>query len=360
MPDTVHVSHAVLARPRVRFGVRSLLTATTIACVLLALLAQPIIEARRQQSLLDQVAAQGAKITVIGSVNRESSLGRFVLGLFDASYSRVPLYVLDFSGTQLSDEELRPVAQITYIKELKLDGTQVSDAAFRHLGQLEFLERLDLGNTEVTDEGIAQLNDLRHLASLRVVGTKVSYDALERLDAELPYAHFCEERAIDESKAAGIQVVDPPRHVEAPHDHSVIQAGREAVYAVIGMNRKISLTAQDVLHLGYLRSLHNLTFHTVTLGPAGLNALRPLPKLNELSISFVNLTDWDLKSLSKQLQLESLTLYECDGITDAGVAEFKTLKKLKTLSIKACRGVTKEAVSSLASELPSCQCDYSK
>ena len=88
--------------------------------------------------------------------------------------------------------------------------------------------------------------------------------------------------------------------------------------------------------------------------------MKPLPKLDDLTISFVNLTDGDLKSLAKQPQLESLTLYECDGITDAGITELKTLKKLKTLSIKACQQVTKEAVASLASELPSCQCDYSK
>jgi len=339
---------------------KSLIMATTIVCVFLAVLAQPIIEARRQQRLLDHAARLGAKFTLLGSVSRESSLGRFLLAIFDASYDRFQLYGLDFSGTNLRDDELEQVVQINHIKQLNLDGTHISDTAFRHLDKLKFLARLDLGHTTVTNKGIAHLRNRRSLASLRVVGTKVSYEALDRLDAELPYAHFCEERAIEELKVAGIQVVAPARLVEVPKALWHVEAGREAIMVVVGMNRRILLTAQDVVHLGYLQSLREMTFHTVSLGPDGLAALRPLAKLKNLSIWFVNLTDSDLKSLGRQSQLESMTIYGCDGITDAGLVELKTLINLKTLSIKACKGITKEGKSSLTRELPNCRCEFSE
>jgi hypothetical protein len=334
---------------------KSLIVATTMVCVLLALLAEPIVEARRQQRLLDHAASLGAKINFLGSTSREASLGRFLLAIFDASYDRFRFYGLDFSASRLRDDDLEQVVEINHIKQLNLAGTQISDTALRHLDKLEFLERIDLGNTAVTDKGIARLSSRRRLASLRVVGTTVSYDALERLDAKLPHAHFCEQRAIEELKAAGIQVVDPPRWIEVPNDFGHVEAGREALAVVAGMNRKISLTAQDVARLGYLQWLREMTFHTVTLGPEGLAALRPLAKLKHLDIWFVNLSDSDLMSLARQTQLESLTIHGCDQITDAGLMQLRTLTNLKTLSINGCKGITKEGKSALARKLPDCR-----
>lgn len=358
MPETAHASHAVLARPRIRFGVRSLLAAMTVACVLLALLAQPIIELRRQQSLLDQATSFGARIARIGSVSREQSLGRFLLAFLDSSYGHAPLYKLDFTGTELSDEELAQVLSIEHVRELNLSDTKITDAALRHLDQWEFLERLDLTATAVTDEGVLQLSGQRDLASLRVFGSQVSYSALKRLDAALPYAHFCEERAIEEAKAAGMQVVDFPRFHESPNGFHVVRSGGEAIIAIAGMNRRLSLTAEDVSHLSHLKSLQDLTFHTVTLAPDSLSTLRPLAKLKQLAIYIVNLSDDDLKSLAKQTQLELLTIHGCPDVTDVGIAQLKTLVNLKELSISSCPRVTKKSVASLANELPNCACDY--
>lgn len=332
----------------------------TIACILLALLAQPIIEARQRQSLLHQATVLGAKIDRVGLVSQESSPGRFLLTFFDSSYAYTPLYKLDFSGTGLSDEELAQVVPINHIRELNLSGTKITDAAFRHLDQCKLLEQLDLSATAVTDEGVSQLSDQRNLASLRVFGSQISYDALARLDAALPYAHFCEERAIEEAKAAGIQVVAFPRLHESPNGFHVVQSGGEATNAIVGMNRRLSLTAQDVLHLGYLQSLQDLRFHTVTLAPDSLSTLQPLAKLKLLAIHSVNLSDGDLKSLANQTQLESLTIHGCPAVTDAGVAQLKTLVNLKKLSISSCPQVTKEGVASLAAELPNCECEQSK
>ena len=357
MPESAPAARVPLARPRIRFGVRSLLAAMTIACVLLALLAQPIIEARRQQSLLDQAASFGAKISRIGAVGRELSPGRFLLAFFDSSYVHTPLYKLDFSGTALTDDELLQVLSIEHVRELNLSGTKITDAAIPLLDQCQFLERLDLSATAVTDIGVSQLSGQRNLASLRVFGSQVSYNALRRLDAALPYAHFCEERAIEEAKAAGIQVVDIPRFHESPNGFHVVQSGGKAVSVIVGMNRRLSLTAQDVSHLGYLQSLQDMRFHTVTLAPNSLSTLPPLPKLEQLTIHSVNLTDDDLKSLAKQTQLQSLGIHGCPDVTDAGIVELKALINLKELSIGSCPKVTREVVALLAEELPNCECE---
>ena len=47
-------------------------------------------------------------------------------------------------------------------------------------------------------------------------------------------------------------------------------------------------------------------------------------------------------------------------VTDAGIAELKTLVNLKELSIGSCPEVTKEGAASLAEELPNCECEHSQ
>ena len=324
-PPKVPVSQSARMRRRLRFGMRSLLAIVTLACIILALVAHPMAEARRQQELVSQVAALGGRISVLGSIPREPSPGKFILAHFDSSYGRYPLYRLDFSGAKVTDYDLALLSRIDHIKELSLSGAQISDSGLRHLRNLKFLTKLDLGATNVTDRGLTNLKDLEVLASLNVMGTSVTYDALQFLDAALPYAHFCEERAIDELKAAGIQVTDPKRFVEGESSRGcgVVEAGRVASVVVVGMNPPISLTARDIINLGHLQSLPQMTFHSATLGPEGLTALRRLNELKRLCFWYVNLSDKDLDVLARQTQLESLTIHGCDEISEAALAALR-------------------------------------
>jgi len=177
------------------------------------------------------------------------------------------------------------------------------------------------------------------------------------------YAHFCEERAIEELKAVGVQVVHTPRYVEDTNPRDIsghFRAGEEAIDVIVGMNRKISLVGKDVAHLSHLSSLGELCFHGVTLGPDGLAPMKRLPKLKELEIYLTNLTDRDLKSVGRQTQLETLTIYGCPVITTEGLAHLKTLTQLKKLSVRSCNGIAKESLSALAQELPGCRLEFSE
>lgn len=347
---------------RIRFRLKSLFAAMTMLCILLALIAQPLMEERRQQEMLNQWVARGGKIDFITSIPRELSLGRTLLAMLNTSHDRYKLYGLDLSGAKISDDDLEQVIRIRHIKELKLAGTQVTDTGIKHLQKLEFLSKLDVGGTRVTDRGVADLDNLRNLCSLRVDGTSVTYDALEKLDATLPYAHFCEDRAIEELKAVGIQVLDTPRFLEGDMDQGMgtIRAGNEAFELVVGMNRKLNLTPADVLHLNYLQSVREITFHTITLGPGGLERLQPLASMKDLSIWNVNLSDRDLEAIARQPQLESLMIYGSPDITNDGLSHLRTLKKLQKLHIEDCNGTTREGMSVLERELPECQCRYIK
>jgi len=346
---------------RFRYGMKSLFVAMTVMCALLALVAQPIVDARRQRQLLNHVAVLGGRVSFLATMPREASFPRGLLALANASYARDRLYGLDFSGTKLGDDDLQTIATIRHVAELNLGHTLVTDAGLRQLSDMEYLRRLDLGGTQVTDQGVAHLRPLNNLASLRVVGTPVTYAALDALDAELPYAHFCEEKAIEELVAAGIQVVDSPRHVEVGQSAGVglIRAGNEAVYVVVGMNRPITLSRQDVVGLSQLQSLREMTFHTVKLGPDGLADLRPLARLDELSFWITNVSDRDLATLALQTQLKKLTIYDADSITDKGLSRLNALNNLEDMRISNCGGITAAAVVALQADLPNCRIDYS-
>lgn len=213
----------------------------------------------------------------------------------------------------------------------------------------------------MTDAGTAELAKLGNLSMLRVTGTKVSYTALEKLDATLPYAHFCEDRAIEELQAVGVQVVAPMRHMEGDSAQGmwVVPAGRDAVHVTVGMNRPLTLTAEEAGHLSCLHSLQNLTFHTITLGAGGLEQLQSLPKLKELEVWNVNLTDQDLAALARQTQLESLLLYRCGQITNDGLSHLAALTNLKKLSVQECDLTTREGMAAVEAKLSACHCEYS-
>ena len=340
-------------RPRFRFSMKLLLVAVTLLCVLLASITKPLIESRRQRGLLNRVTAIGGRISDLAVVNRPLSPGRFILSFFGNSFDTNHFYGIDFSGTKFSDDDLDWVTQIKYVKELDLHGTQVSDTGLRHLRNAEFLTKLDLRNTRATDQALPDLLTMELLASLSVGGTSISYKSLEQLDAKLMYAHFCEERAIDEFKAAGIHVTDPLRILEGDRSRGceIVHAGRETRYVVVGMGT--TLTTQDVVNLGYLQSLGKLTVNTVNVAPSGLDSLRPLPKLKELGFWVVNLTDRDLATIAKQTQLESLIITACDGVTDEGIANLKSMQNLKRLSIAGKR-ISHQAIVELGKQLPNC------
>jgi predicted nuclease of predicted toxin-antitoxin system len=64
---------------------------------------------------------------------------------------------------------------------LKLHNTNITDEALASIAQLTNLTRLDLSNTFITDKGIAQLSTIANLQYLNLVGTKISGAGITQL-----------------------------------------------------------------------------------------------------------------------------------------------------------------------------------
>ena len=72
---------------------------------------------------------------------------------------------LNLSDTHIGDSELAHLRGLTRLRSLWLDGTRVSDAGLQNLQGMRDLQQLSLARTEVSDAGLVNLRDLpvRHL-----------------------------------------------------------------------------------------------------------------------------------------------------------------------------------------------------
>lgn len=108
----------------------------------------------------------------------------------DAELARlVPLAAnvqnLNLSRTEVTDEGLAHVAEMTNLLRLDLSNTSVSDAGLSYLSDLQRLRYLNLYGTRITDDGLNHLRGLPNLRQVYVWQTSITPDGAERLRASL-------------------------------------------------------------------------------------------------------------------------------------------------------------------------------
>jgi hypothetical protein len=82
-----------------------------------------------------------------------------------------------------------------------------------------------------------------------------------------------------------------------------------------------------------LTNLKTLDFSGARLGAAGLTNLRHLTRLESLHFSGAPVADAGLESMKHLTGLRYLTFYDCQGITDGGLAHLRGLKNLTHLRL---------------------------
>ena len=81
----------------------------------------------------------------------------------------------DLQRSDLSDEELKLVGQLSNLSRLRLDGNRISDKGLHELSKLQKLEILNLyGNEGVTDAGLVVLAQMPALERVYLWNTRVT------------------------------------------------------------------------------------------------------------------------------------------------------------------------------------------
>lgn len=352
---------AAARKHRFGFRLRTLFALTTLACVFLAWVAQPISEYNRQQRTIARLEALGAKVALYGVATKEPSIRLNLVRALGYHCNRYRCFSIDLSGCPVDDEDLLLLEELPHLHRLSLNGTDVTDAGLEVVSRLSTLHELDLSHTAVTDEGVGKLASVSGLVWLDVRGADVSYAALEGLDACLPRARFAEQRAIAELDVVGAQAVAarPQYPVRSGPFRFTLPGGVELKggQLILGMNRRLSLRREDLAHLAYLNSAEWIALQGVEVEPGGFAGLPELPLLENVEVWYANITDQDLADLTRQKQLTALTIAYCDGVTDEGVAALSELKDLRSVEVLECPGVSLAAIERLREALPEPGCE---
>ena len=93
---------------------------------------------------------------------------------------------LDLNDTDLDDNGLKSLSQLSNLTKLNINRTKITDAGLTSVANLERLIVLNIYGTAVTDAGLEKLSDLKTLESLYLWQTKTTPEGIEKLKASLP------------------------------------------------------------------------------------------------------------------------------------------------------------------------------
>ena len=218
-------------------------------------------------------------------------------------------YRLSFRYTLVTDRDLEGPYLLLFpaheVIELDLSITKVTDAGLEQLAKFPNLRKLNLASTLVSDTGMRHLTALKSLRSLDLSGTRVTGAGLNHLES------------LPELKTLRL--------------------------------RCTKLTDNGLRYVRELRQIDSLDISCTAVSDHGLENIVPLTQLHHLFVGPM-VTDVGLEHILPLTRLETLSLRD-SAISDAGVAQFQSLKELKVLNL-GYTAITRRAITKLSQEIP--------
>lgn len=94
--------------------------------------------------------------------------------IFDYIPDLYRILVLNFTETDLNDEQLKKLTGLTMVTSLQLNGTKITDAGLADVAKLQRIESLTMPGTAVTDAGVAHLTKMPNLKIVDLSNTKIT------------------------------------------------------------------------------------------------------------------------------------------------------------------------------------------
>lgn len=176
-------------------------------------------------------------------------------------------------GPEITDADMRLLADLRRLESLEFYETRVSDDGLRPLRDLKGLTRL-VFDPQITDAGLEHLSDLGHLTTLDLINTRVRGEGLSHLSGL--------------SRLKDLYLTSTP------------------------------LGDRGLQEIAAMRSLEKLYLNYTQISDAGLRHLSGLKDLTVLCLSGTRISDAGLEHLTGLTNMERL---ELDGteVSDAGV-----------------------------------------
>lgn len=303
---------------------------------------------------------------------------------------------LHLAHTQISDACLLSASSLRHVRWLNLDGTAITDKAFEHVANMQGLQQLTVRETSTTKAGLEKLQSAQLLNTLDLVDTRVNAAAIETLAGfksltelrvgesftedsvrelrqRLPNCnvkHVAEsdmgsvarpistnERDIAEWAIEKGAILDLVVRNQLELADTIEKLPTDA-FQVAGMNfvKPFYLTDDDFVQLINAPSLNHLYFQDLELSdrvlahlvampelailnlrydaapPRGLEQLRRLPYLTDLTVGGAMVGDEECKSIRTLDNVLRLTL-SARRLTDKGLAVLGDMKQLEFVAL---------------------------
>jgi serine/threonine protein kinase len=230
---------------------------------------------------------------LVKQLNQYKSVKELILHNCELKDSRLRhlsmnLTILDVSGSNLSDQDMRGGPLSYGIEELILDRTQIHDTSMRQVSAYGVLQVLSLNHTKVTDTGLDQNHlgaGLFRLKTLRLAGDKISDVGLTYLKTFKTLEELDLQAVTGQITAAGIESL-----------------------AECNCLSKLSISESSLIKpISRLKQLREISIYSDTVSDADLLQLKALPYLRVLRV--IGTTTHNVPALQKALpkcQIEGL------------------------------------------------------
>lgn len=244
---------------------------------------------------------------------------------------------LNAEGVKLTREGWRYLSQIKSLGAIVLDNSNVTDADLKLFEDHDGLWMVTIGHCQaVTDEGVRSLAKTRRLAQVDLTDTKVTDDGLKALSN-------CPQ--LRRLNLEGTQISD--RGIR-----SLKPASRLFDLNLVACSNVTGASLEFIA-----KTWPNLTFleigGTTTIQTKDLEYLRPLKRMQHLTIIGIVVSDKELEMFGGFVKLNELLLTRC-RFAEQSLKYLYPLKHLKSLALIGCTNMSERCVESLRKELSDC------
>ncbi|MFK7766315.1 MAG: redoxin domain-containing protein [Mariniblastus sp.] len=263
----------------------------------------------------------------------------------------------------VNDEEFAHLAGFTNLEFLRLSvygfadkGFGITDKSMTVIQRFEKLRVLSLRDNPITDAGLVALSNCEDLETLGLAGSNVDGSGLENLMMlpkleSLSFGAYEKGAPINDESMKLIVQLERLRHLDLSGT-AITDAGLKHIRRLKNLETLTldytNVTENGLANLEGLTKLKKLRFYMKQgkLGDAAAIYLGNLPSLEKITAHF-NLTTEGIRSLSKLTKLKSFDF--SGGLTDEALVEVGKMKGMESLSIQNCEDVTDAGIAHLAS-----------
>ena len=262
---------------------------------------------------------------------------------------------LTISSCSLSDKSMPAFANLKAVTSLFISDVHLTDASLIHLSSLNNLRYLSLRGTQITEESCRQLQE--QLPTLRTINLYKSGIGLgNSIKLELPFMISAQEDTlrITLTEKPTVESVASVNKIKDIDDLSSMRF--TLVDEDLAMMKEIKtkgiriasekVTDQGLSELSGHPTLESVSIDSPLITDQGITALLEIPNLHELSLTKSRVTDSGARALLKGMcergKLSSLSITECESITDDVFAELAGCESLTQLEVTANPKVTSD------------------